>query len=398
MGIVAVIVALGARRGRDSGTEVSVIRPVKEDLSSWVSSNGKIEPIESHILQAQLTAFIEKIHVNEGQAVSAGQTLATLDTRELRTDLTHAREQLNAAERDQQLAHSGGSPEEVTQLENDLAKINAEIGRLQTENERAQRLYSRNAATKQEADQAKNDLDRAQRDRLALEERKKARTQRLQGEAERAGSRVEDVRVTIRAIEAKLNSAEIKAPVSGIVYSLPAKAGVFVHTGDTIAELADLKRVRTRAFVDEPELGSLSAGQPVEISWDATPNRKWPGQVEQLPKAVVARGSRSVGEVLCSVDNKDLQLLPNVNVNVRIRTAEHDNVLAIPRGAIRPEGDKRFVLVAEDGKLRKQEVMLGISNATMYEVLGGLKESDVVALAGPIELHEGMIVSVKEQR
>jgi len=259
-------------------------------------------------------------------------------------------------------------------------------------------LYSRNAATKQEADQAKNDLDRAQRDRLALEERKKARTQRLQGEAERAGSRVEDVRVTIRAIEAKLNSAEIKAPVSGIVYSLPAKAGVFVHTGDTIAELADLKRVRTRAFVDEPELGSLSAGQPVEISWDATPNRKWPGQVEQLPKAVVARGSRSVGEVLCSVDNKDLQLLPNVNVNVRIRTAEHDNVLAIPRGAIRPEGDKRFVLVAEDGKLRKQEVMLGISNATMYEVLGGLKESDVVALAGPNKLHEGMIVSVKEQR
>jgi len=396
--IIAVIVALGARNGRDRGTEVSTSRPVHQDLSAWVSSNGKVEPIEQHVLQAQLTGFIEKLYVKEGQAVSAGQTLATIDTRELRTDLTHARETLSLAESDQQLAHSGGSPVETAQIESDLMKANAEITRLQSEYDRAERLFSKNAGTKQEVDQAKTELDRAKRDRLTIEEKKKARTQSLKLDSERAGGRVEDARITIRAIEAKLNTADIKAPVSGIIYSLPARAGVFVHTGDTIAELADLKRVRIRAFVDEPELGSLSAGQPVEITWDATPNRKWPGQVEQLPKAVVARGSRSVGEVLCSVDNNDLQLLPNVNVNVRIRTAEHDKVLAIPRGAVRTDGDKRFVFVVDQDKLRRQEVSLGISNATMYEVLGGIRETDVLALAGPTEFQEGMIVTVKEQQ
>ena len=98
LGTIAVIVALGAHSGRDRGIEVSTTRPVKQDLSSWISSNGKVEPIEPHILQAQLTAFIEKVSIKEGQTVSAGQTLATLDTRDLRTDLTHAREQLSAKE------------------------------------------------------------------------------------------------------------------------------------------------------------------------------------------------------------------------------------------------------------------------------------------------------------
>ncbi len=43
--------------------------------------------------------------------------------------------------------------------------------------------------------------------------------------------------------------------------------------------------------------------QGVQVLWDAMPNRIWNGKVEQVPKQVVARGSRSVGEVLCSVDN-----------------------------------------------------------------------------------------------
>src|SRR5436190_12092237 len=138
LGTIAVIVALGAHSGRDRGIEVSTTRPVKQDLSSWISSNGKVEPIEPHILQAQLTAFIEKVSIKEGQTVSAGQTLATLDTRDLRTDLTHAREQLSAKESEQQLSHSGGSPEETAQIESDLAKANAEIARLQGDYERAE--------------------------------------------------------------------------------------------------------------------------------------------------------------------------------------------------------------------------------------------------------------------
>ena len=195
-----------------------------------------------------------------------------------------------------------------------------------------------------------------------------------------------------------MNSARVIAPVPGTLYSLPARGGTFVHTGDVLAEVADLSRVRARAFVDEPELGSLKAGQTVEITWDALPNRMWAGQVEQLPKTIVARGSRNVGEVLCSVSNEQAELLPNTNVNVRIRIAEHENALTIPRATVRTEGDKRFVFVVDAGHLRKQQVTVGISNAKDYEILGGITDNDLIALPGNSELHEGQAVTLAEEK
>src|SRR5437762_4670408 len=89
LGVIAVLVGLAARAGRDHATEVSTTHPQRQDLSSWISSNGKVEPIEPHVLQAEITGFIDKVFVKEGQAIRQGQTLATLDGRDLRTERTH---------------------------------------------------------------------------------------------------------------------------------------------------------------------------------------------------------------------------------------------------------------------------------------------------------------------
>jgi multidrug efflux pump subunit AcrA (membrane-fusion protein) len=151
--------------------------------------------------------------------------------------------------------------------------------------------------------------------------------------------------------------------------------------------------VRVRVFVDEPDLGSLKEGQAVEITWDALPSRVWAGKVQQLPKAIVTRGSRNVGEVLCSVENEGSELLPNTNVNVRIRTASSQNVLTIPRAVVRSEGNKRYVFVVEDRRLRKRDITVGISTLADYEVVSGLSENDLVAIQGNADLQEGLAVT-----
>ena len=174
-----------------------------------------------------------------------------------------------------------------------------------------------------------------------------------------------------------------------------------VKVGDLLLEMADLRKVRVRAFIDEPELGQLEPGEPVRITWDALPNRSWLGKTEIIPKQVVARGSRSVGEMLCSVDNEKLELLPNINVNIRINSKERKNVLAIPRGAVESEGGRRFVYVVKDNqlsvskkKLEKREIRVGIADATRYEVISGLQEGEMVALPGDIEPRDGMLVKI----
>jgi HlyD family secretion protein len=156
--------------------------------------------------------------------------------------------------------------------------------------------------------------------------------------------------------------------------------------------------VRVRAFVDEPEIGALAPNQPVRITWDALPDRSWEGLTEVVPKQVVARGTRSVGELLCSVNNDKLELLPNVNVSVRINSKEHNNVLVVPRGTVATENGKRYVFVVKNGVgirvLEKREIQVGISDATHYEVVGGLDIKDMIALPGDVDLADGMRVKI----
>ena len=334
--------------------------------------------------------------IKQGDTVRRGQILFTLNAKDLESDLARARGELFAAEDERRIASSGGSPDELAQLQNDLAKTETEIARLRREAESLNRLYAKQAATRLEIEQNKTALDKAEADRRLIEQKKKSIVDRSGIQAERASLRTDEARSSIRSLQEKLNSGRIEAPANGTIYSLQARPGTFVHTGDVLAEMADLKRIQVRAFVDEPEIGSLRLGQQVEITWDGLPSRSWVGKVDQLPKTIVARGSRNVGEVLCSAPNVDSALLPNTNVDVRIRTAERENALTLPRSVVRTEGDKHFVMVVDQGRLRRREIKVGISTSTHYEILDGISESDLiaVAVAGSSELQDGMLVTV----
>jgi HlyD family secretion protein len=206
------------------------------------------------------------------------------------------------------------------------------------------------------------------------------------------GLQVEHARATVNDLQERLDSARGTAPFDGTLYSMPIRQGDFVKAGDLLAELADLHKVRIRAFIDEPELGQIDVNQAVEILWDAHPDRVWNGRTEVLPKQVVTRGTRSVGELLCSVTNDRLDLLPNTTVDVRIHVSERPNALVIPRGAVSIEGTKRFVYRVENSRLHRVSITVGISNPTKIEVLSGLNEGDVVALPGDTTLKEDLSI------
>ena len=145
-------------------------------------------------------------------------------------------------------------------------------------------------------------------------------------------------------------------------------------------QLANLQKVQVRAFVDEPEIGRLAVGQKVEISWDAIPGRIWEGTLTRVPVSVTSVGTRTVGETTTDIDNFDRKLLPNVNVNVTIVTARHNNVLTVSREAVHDLNGKRYVYKIVGDKLRAQEVRIGISSLTRIEITQGLNEGEQIAL------------------
>jgi hypothetical protein len=83
---------------------------------------------------------------------------------------------------------------------------------------------------------------------------------------------------------------------------------------------------------------------------------------------------------------------------VRINLKERWNVLSVTRGAVETENSQRYVFVVKDGvgpsRLEKRLIQVGIADATNYEVVNGLREGEVVAIPGDVDLRDGMSVRV----
>jgi len=398
-GILAYVLLLLS--GRQPVAKLSAVKPTRENIVSSISSNGKVEPISPSIIRAQLDTFVENVTVLEGQQVKKGQLLLQLNVKDAAALLAQARARLLKAQDDFRAASSGGRSDDSARATGDLAKAIAERDRLQRSHDALQRLLEQQAATKDELAANELELTKIQAEVTRLTAAKQEFNRGVHLDGQRSSLQVQQAQSEVAALEVKVRDGHITAPADGTLYSLPVRQGDFVKAGDLLAELADLHKVRVRAFVDEPEIGALKPDQPVRITWDALPERSWQGRTEILPKQVVPRGARSVGELLCSVNNDQLELLPNVNVNVRINSQERSNVLVIPRGTVASESGKRYVFVVKSpglgvGKkvLEKREIQVGIADSVHYEVVSGLDAKDLVALPGDVELHDGMPVKI----
>jgi HlyD family secretion protein len=396
---------------RKPAPKISAVTPVRENLISSISSNGKVEPITPYVMRAQLDTLVEKVNISEGQQVNRGQLLMELDVKDAAARLAGTRAKLLQVQDDLRAAKAGGKADEAAKVLGDLQKAQAERERRQKNHDALLHLIAQQAATKDEL--ATNDLEltKAQAEVTRLVAAKQEFDRGVKLDADRAALEVDQLKNEVAALEEKVRQGRVVAPTDGTVYSLgrneksePLKAGDYVKVGDLLAEMADLHKVRVRAFIDEPDLGGLEENEPVRINWDALPNKTWLGKTETIPKQVVQRNTRSVGELLCSVNNDKLELLPNINVNVRINSRERLGVLSVPRGAVEIEGGRRYVFVVKRSQLgqlgvgkstlEKREIRVGIADATNYEVVSGLEEGELVALPGDVDLRDGMSVIV----
>jgi len=152
-----------------------------------------------------------------------------------------------------------------------------------------------------------------------------------------------------------------------------------LKTEPTVYSFADLQHERVRAYFDEPEIGSLAVGQPIEIKWDARPGRIWHGHIDRIPVTVIHLETRTVGEVLVALDDPDGELLPDTNVTVTVTTASQQNALSVPREALHMENGKPYVFKIVNEELKRTPVVTGSYNLTQQAILSGLNDGDWVA-------------------
>ena len=380
IGIAIAVVLLGAFASmRKDAVAVRVARVERGNIRSVISTNGKVEPLQSFEAHAPAGTTVRRLLVKEGDRVKKGQLLMQLDDADARAQAARALAQLRAAQSDVSAIERGGSQEEVLTRESQLVKARTERDTAQRNLDALRRLQEKGAASAGEVRDAENALQRADAEMKLIDQKEKGRFSKP--EIDKVNAQRSEAQAAYDAAEDTLAKSNIRAPFDGVVYSIPVRQGAYVQPGELLLQEADLSKALIRAFVDEPDVGRLVPGQPIELTWDAVPGRIWLGTVTTIPAAVKLRGTRNVGETTIVVDNKDGRLLPNVNVGVTIIATQHDHVLVIPREALHVDEVKPYVYQIVDDELKRRPVETGVSNLTNVEVAGGLPEGATVALS-----------------
>jgi HlyD family secretion protein len=364
---------------RQTSQKVRTATVERASIRSLISTNGKVEPIQNFEAHSPVSTTVKRLLAKEGDHVRKGQLLLQLDDGDLRSQAARAQAQMKAAQADQADLSTGGTREEVLTLDSQLIKARSARNDAQRNLDALRRLQQQGAASAGEVQQAEEALQRAQADTTLLEQKQKDRYSKP--EVAKVQAHAAEAQAAYDAAEDALRKSSVRAPFDGIVYTLPVKQGAYVQAGDLLLQEGDLSQMLVRSFVDEPEIGRLVAGQKIEVTWDAVPSRIWNGAVSTIPATVKLRGSRNVGEVTCSVDNRDLRLLPNINVGVTIITAEHSGVLTLPREAVRMDDSKPYVYQVANGEIKRRDVEVSLQNLTQVEIAAGLPEHSQVALS-----------------
>jgi HlyD family secretion protein len=376
--IAVVLVFYVARLATRTRIPVRAAVAERSELKSTISTNGKVEPQLNFEAHAPFAGLIKTRYVHEGQHVTQGTLLLSMDDTDARTRLAGALAALRSAQATYSATLKGGTQEERISLNGDLEKSQADRDQAQRDLDALKKLQLTGAASANEVAVAQQRLATANLSIQLLQQRKTERYDA--GDLARAKAAFEEAQAAYVAAQAVLNQANVRAPFTGTVYSIPVSKSEYVQQGDRLLQMADLKKMQVRGYFDEPEIGRLRVGQPITIEWDAKPGQVWHGHVARVPSTIITYGTRNVGEVLVTIDDADENLLPSTNVRVTVTVANEGNALNIPRDALHTDRGKSYVYRIVNGTLHRTDVTVGNLNLTQVEILSGLKEGDVVAL------------------
>ena len=362
----------GAEQHRQAATAAApvAVRTVLASSADWpetYEATGAVRARSSATLSSKVMAYVQQVSVGIGDRVRSGQTLVTLDSRELETNVRRA----EAARTEAQNAIAEG--------DNGIAAAKASLDLAQATFRRIDELASRKSVSPHELDEATARLKSAQ---AAYEA---ARARRMQMD-----SRLAQVDQEIRSASILRDYARITAPFDGIVTAKSVDPGVLAAPGSPLLIIERDGGYRLEVSVDESRVPSVRPGETVAVTLDAI-DRAVNARVSEVVPAVDAASRTYVVKI-------DLTPLPNVRSGVFGRAAfplASRRVLGIPADALIERGQLQQVFVVEDQQVRLRLITAGRRAGNQLEVLSGLTAGEKLIAPVPAGLADGARVEVR---
>lgn len=341
------------------GPVVPAYQLSKRPLVQYVVATGRVVSLSRFQVGSEITGVVTERLVKEGDKIKAGDVLIRLQPDEFAAKVQEARaalEQLQEARRPQVVAG--------------LQQAEALLNQKQREVNRRQKLLSENAISREQKEQADQDLAAA----LAGAKQARLELSALQtGQSEEAL-----ILARLAAAESALSKTVLRSKFSGTVLIRQVEPGDLVQPGKTLLEIARDTGTEVLVPVDERNLGVLATEQKAICIPDAYPYQSFSASVYQIAPTVDPQ--RGTVDVRLEISNAPDYLRDDMTVTANIETGRRDQALVVPNDALfNRKGQQASVWRIRAGKTEQVDITLGLEGVAMTEVIENLQEGDWIA-------------------
>jgi RND family efflux transporter MFP subunit len=359
---------------------VAVVNVVRHDLANTLEIASEFQPYQEIEVYAKVSGYIQKLHVDWGSHVKAGEIMADLEIPELQQQL----------QEDEATVHRG---------ESDLERAREELNRATSAYKVAHLTYQRMAdvGKSQPGLVAQQDIDVSEGKDLEASASVSAAKDSL-ASAEQA---LAAAKATLDKDKALYAYSHITAPFDGVVTMMYAYTGALLPAGTSsnignsaLCRLSQNNLLRLVIPLPERVVPDLHLGELIAVKV-STLGRTFSGKIVRFSDQIDTQTRTMHTEV--EVQNPNFAVVPGMYASVEIPLHKAAKVLAVPTQVVQPSGrDKGTVLLVNDSnQIEKRNVTLGLQTANEIEIVSGLRENDRVIFGSQGQYQPGQRVAPK---
>ena len=334
----------------------------------------------------QVEGHLRELRVEEGDEVQAGQVIAQIVDDDLQAEVARAAAQVDALRAEWAEMQAGARPEELAQADDRVAHSRAELENAEWMLQRTRTMVERGVQSTQELEEATRKVTQARAAHSIAQKqlqllRAGARPEERQG----LQARLRAAQEALQLAKVKLQHATITAPMDGVVGRRHVDLGAYLTTTNTpLVTIVAMDTLKIRMPISERDMGRVRPGLHAQLRVDAYPEEVFTGQVQRL-SPLIDPTSRS-GEVEINIANPNHRLKPGMFAKVTLILEQRQDVVVIPRDALRLDAQGAAVFVVQDGVAHLRRVATGLQTDTEVEILDALAPGTEIVLTG----HHGL--------
>ena len=356
---------------------VTVSSAVKGEFNDYIRISGRVQPMTTIQLSPQEGGIVEKILIEEGSKVKAGDAILVLTNDNLDMQILNAEADLAEKENIQRNTQISMEQQKLDVRQNVL-EYGIQVERLRRAYEQQKALYEDKLIAREEYLKAEEDYRLAQQKFDLVRERAVQDSLYRSAQINRMEESLESMLLNMQMIRRRKSNLIVKAPIDGELGLLDVVLGQSIAAGTKIGQINSVGTYKVEAQIDEHYIDRVVAGL------EATFERQGETFSTSIRKVYP-----EVRDGKFKADFKfDGQQPDNIRAGqtyyLNLQLGQPEEAVIIPRGTFyQKTGGKWIYVVNKDGnKAVKREIRIGRQNPQYYEVLEGLAPGEKVITSG----------------